>query len=106
MSITAEKQAAQTLTYAQYLAEATTNRRYEILDGVRRWIPNPTVRHQDVLFNIAAAFKAYSRTSGAVEVLRLSPEREETLAVYSLGEVVQSVVFPGLAVASAEIFAV
>lgn len=193
MSITAEKQAAQTLTYAQYLAEGTINRRYEIVEGVRRWMPNPTVRHQDILFNIAAAFKAYSRTSGAgcmvvaacdvlvtyaplktrqpdvlfisherfgsrdpldpsaldpapelvvevlspsdtksvlsgnlrdyrrvdvrecwiadldaqtVEVLRLSPEREETLAVYSLGEVVQSTVFPSLAVTAAEIFAV
>ena len=193
MSITAEKQAAQTLTYEQYLAERETNRRYEILEGVRCWMPNPTVRHQDVLFNIAAAFKAYSRTSGAgrmvvaacdvlidyaplktrqpdvlfisharfgsrdpldpgaldpapelvaevlspsdtktvlsgklrdfrrvdvkecwiadvdaqtIEVLRLSPEREETLAVYSIGEVVQSVVFPGLSIAAAEIFAV
>lgn len=64
MSLTAEKQAVQSLTYAQYLAEGTINRRYEILDGVRRWTPNPTVRHQDVLFNIAAALKTFSRTSG------------------------------------------
>ncbi len=63
-NVTAERPAAQTLTYEQYLAEGTINRRYEILDGVRHWMPNPTVRHQDILFNIATAFKAFSRSSG------------------------------------------
>lgn len=193
MSITAEKQAAQTLTYEQYLAEETSSRRYDIIEGVRRWMPNPPVRHQDVLFNIAAAFKAFGRASGAgrmvvaacdvlidysplktrqpdvlfisherfgsrelldpsaldpapelvvevlspsdtkavlsgklrdfrrvdvrecwivnldtqtVEVLRLSPQREETTAVYQLGETVQSAAFPALAVDVSEIFAV
>jgi len=61
MTITAEKAAAPKLTYAQYLAEGETNRRYDILNGGRVWMPNPTVRHQDVLFNIATAFKAFSR---------------------------------------------
>lgn len=68
MSITAEvttETTAQPLTYESYLAEGTINRRYEILEGVRHWMPNPTVRHQDVLFNIATAFKAFSRSSGA-----------------------------------------
>lgn len=192
MSITAEKQAVQTLTYEQYLAEGETNLRYDIINGVRRWMPNPTVRHQDVLFNITAAFKAFGRVSNAgrmvvaacdvlinysplrtrqpdvpfishehlgsrdpldpgaldpalelvvevlspsdmkavlsgklrdfrrvdvkecwivnseaqtVEVLRLSPEREETLAVYQRSETVPSAVFPELSVAVAEIFA-
>lgn len=192
MSLTAEIQAVQPLTYEQYLAEATTNRRYDIINGVRRWMPNPTVRHQDVLFNIAAAFKAFGRATNAgrmvvaacdvlidyaplktrqpdvlfisherfgsrdpldpgaldpapelvvevlspsdtksvlfgklrdfrrvnvrecwiadleaqtVEVLRLSPEQEEPLAVYRQDEMVQSTVFPGLAVSVAEIFA-
>lgn len=192
MSPTAEKQAVLTLTYEQYLAEGEINRRYDIINGVRRWMPNPTVRHQDVLFNIAAAFKAYGRISNTgrmvvaacdvlidysplktrqpdvlfisherfgsrdlldpgaldpapelvvevlspsdtkavlagklrdfrqvdvrecwivnpdvqtVEVLRLTPEGDETLAVYQSGEAVQSRVFPGLAVALADIFA-
>lgn len=61
----AEKTAALPLTYEQYLAEGEINRRYDIVDGVRIWMPNPTVRHQDVLFNIAAALKNFSRTSGA-----------------------------------------
>lgn len=192
MTITAEKQVAQTLTYEQYLAEGETNRRYDIINGVRRWMPNPTVRHQDVLFNIATVFKAFGRISNAgrmvvaacdvlinyaplktrqpdvlfisherfgsrdpldpgaldpapelvvevlspsdtkavlssklrdfrrvdvrecwivsletqtVEVVRLSPEREETLAVYGSGEIVQSAFFPELLVAVAEVFA-
>ncbi len=193
MSLTAEKQVVQTLTYEQYLAEGEINRRYEILDGVRRWMPNPTVRHQDVLFNIAVAFKTFARTSGAgrmvvaacdvlitvmplktrqpdvlfisqerfgdrdpldpsaldpapelvvevlspsdtkavlrgklrdyrrvqvrecwvvsldtqaVEVLRLSPDMEEVLAVFLGDDIVRSIVFPGLAVPLADIFAV
>ena len=65
MSMTAEKLAVPTLTYEQYLAEGEINRRYEIIEGVRRWMPNPTVRHQDVLFNIAMAFKAFGRVSNA-----------------------------------------
>ena len=192
MSMTAEKLAAPTLTYEQYLAEGEINRRYEIIDGVRRWMPNPTVRHQDVLFNIATAFKAFSHSSQAgrmvvaacdvlityaplktrqpdvlfishqrfgsrdladpsaldpapelvveilspsdtkavlagklrdfrrvdvrecwiasiefqtVEVLRLTPEAEESLAVYREGESVHSAVFPDLTVAVSDIFA-
>ena len=192
MSLTAKKQAVQTLTYDQYLAEGTTNRRYEILDGVRHWMPNPTVRHQDVLFNIAAALKAFGRVSNAgrvvvaacdvlvtyaplktrqpdvlfisharfgsrdpldpsaldpapelvveilspsdtksvlsgklrdyrrvavrecwvvspeaqtVEVLRLTPEAEETLAVFSGTDFVRSAVFPALLVPIVDIFA-
>ncbi len=192
MSLTAEKQAVQPLTYEQYLAEGEIVRRYDIINGVRYWMPNPTVRHQDVLFNIAAAFKAFGRATNVgrmivaacdvlidyaplktrqpdvlfisherfgsrdpldpgaldpapelvvevlspsdtkavlsaklrdfrrvdvkecwivnlealtVEVLHLSSEREETLAVYGSGEIVQSAVFPGLAVSVAEIFA-
>ncbi len=192
MSMTAEKQAVRTLTYAEYLAEGTISRRYEIVSGVRVWMPNPTVRHQDVLFNIAAALKAFGRSSGAgrmvvaacdvlidysplrtrqpdvlfisharfgsrdpldpgaldpapelvvevlspsdtnavlsgklrdfrrvdvrecwivnldtqtVDVLRLSPDREETMASCGPGETVQSAVFPALTVQVSEIFA-
>lgn len=64
MSLTAEKSAVQTLTYEDYLAEGETEGRYDIVNGVRVWMSNPTVRYQDVLFNIAAAFKSYSRDSG------------------------------------------
>jgi len=65
MSVLAEKSTAVPLTYEQYQAEGEINRRYDIIDGVRVWMPNPSVRHQDVLFNIGAAFKNFSRVSGA-----------------------------------------
>ncbi len=68
-NVPAEKPTARTLTYESYLAEGTVNRRYEIRDGVRHWMPNPTVRHQDILFNIATAFKAFSRSSREVRMV-------------------------------------
>ena len=61
MSLTLTKSAARTLTYEQYLAEGTVEGRYDIINGVRVWMSNPTVRLQDVLFNLAAALKAFSR---------------------------------------------
>lgn len=192
MIVIAEKTASSILTYEQYLAEGEINRRYDILNGVRVWMPNPTVRHQDVLFNIGAAFKAFSRISGAgrmvvaacdvlityeplhtrqpdvlfisharvgdrdpldpsalfpapelvveilspsdtnsvladnirdyrrvdvrecwivnlgtqtVEVLRLTPEGERSLAIYGKAESVRSEAFPGLIVPVSDIFA-
>ena len=191
-NLTADKLATPLLTYESYLAEAAINRRYEILDGVRHWMSNPTVRHQDILFNIATAFKAFSRSSGegrvvvaacdvpityaplktrqpdvlfisserfgdrdpldpsaldpapelvveilspsdtraalagklrdyrraevrecwivssdaqTVEVLRLTPEAEEALAIFSGMDMVRSVVFPNLLVPVPDIFA-
>jgi len=192
MSVTVEKVPAPTLTYAQYLAEGEINRRYEILDGVRQWMSNPTVRHQDVLFNVAAALKSFGRESGqgrmvvaacdvlitdnplrvrhpdvlfishgrfggrdpldsdaldpapelvvevlspsdtrgvlsgklrdycsvdvrecwavnlapqTVEVLRLTPEGEQSVAVYGGGEAIQSFSFPSLSVRVTDVFA-
>lgn len=191
MSVTAEQITVPTLTQAQYLAEGEIKRRYDILNRVRVWMPDPTVRHQDVLFNIAAAFKAFSRAADAgrmvvaacnmlisyeplhvrqpdvlfisharfgdrdpldpsaldpapelvvevlspgdtrgvlagkirdyrwvnvqecwivslgartVEVLRLTPEGEQSLAVYGEAESVRSGAFPGLVVPTSDIF--
>jgi len=69
MSLTAEKVTAPTLTYEQYLAEGEINRRYDILNGVRIWMANPTVRHQDVLLNIATAFRNFGREKGQGRVV-------------------------------------
>ena len=44
--------------------------------------------------------------SETVQVLRLSAEGIETIHTYSFGETIQSVAFPDLSIASAEIFAV
>lgn len=52
------------LTYEDYLAEDEINRRYDIIDGVRRFMASPTWQHQDILFDIGTAFKTYQRTTG------------------------------------------
>jgi Uma2 family endonuclease len=51
------------LTYEDYMSEGEINRRYDIIDGVREYMTNPTVRHQDVNGNIYDAFRRFQRTS-------------------------------------------
>ena len=56
------------LTYDTYLKEGEVNRRYDILDGVRYYMTNPTRLHQDILLTLAALLKEYSRKSRAGKV--------------------------------------
>jgi Uma2 family endonuclease len=56
------------LTYESYMAEDEVNRRYEIIDGVRRFMTNPTRRHQVILLTIAGLFKAYAKGSRSGQV--------------------------------------
>jgi Uma2 family endonuclease len=51
----------QLLNYEEYLAEEEINRRYDILDGERIFMPNPTRHHQIILFNVATALNNYKR---------------------------------------------
>lgn len=51
----------QLLTYEQYLAEEETNLRYDILDGERIFMPNPTRQHQKISFKIASALYDYNQ---------------------------------------------
>lgn len=51
------------LTYEAYLAEEPINQRYDILDGVRIFMANPTRQHQNILGNIFEGFRAYERRS-------------------------------------------
>lgn len=47
--MTAAPQArSSSLTYEEYMAEGEINRRYDILNGVRRYMTNPTRRHQRI----------------------------------------------------------
>jgi Uma2 family endonuclease len=57
------------LTYEEYLAEDMTRRRYEILDGERFFMTNPTRRHQKILLNLGELFRAYQRAYGSGETL-------------------------------------
>ena len=49
------------LTYADYMAEGEINRRYDIIDGERIFMTQPTDGHQDVVLNIAELLRAYQR---------------------------------------------
>ncbi len=59
----------QYLTYEEYLAEGEVMKRYDILDGVRHFMTNPTGLHQKTLGNIYILLIRYQRESGAGEAL-------------------------------------
>ena len=62
-------QQPQYLTYEEYLAEPEIRQRYDILDGVRHFMTNPTRLHQKTLGNIYILLIRYQRESGAGEAL-------------------------------------
>ena len=47
------------LTYADYMAEGEINRRYDIIDGERIFMTQPTDGHQDIAANIFVPFYDY-----------------------------------------------
>ena len=57
--------AARTLTYEQYMTEGEVCARYDIVDGVRIFMPGATWRHQRVADNVLQALRSYERASGA-----------------------------------------
>jgi Uma2 family endonuclease len=63
MAITKPPSASALLTYAQYMAEETIHRRYDILDGARIYMPGPTWRHQRIQFHITRILHAYEEAS-------------------------------------------
>jgi Uma2 family endonuclease len=184
--------ATELLTYEQYMAEPEIRKRYDIIDGVRIFMTNPSIGHQETQGNIYSAFRAWRQANQAarvimapcdvlirrsplrtrqpdvliisherlggrdledpsplepapelvveilspsdtrttlkgkladyqtvgvqqcwivnrklqtVEVVRLTPDESAIGATYSLGETAQSLVFPGLTLAVAEVFA-
>lgn len=55
--------AAKRLTYESYMAEEEINLRYDILDGVRIYMPNPTRKHQILSKNIIRMFQEFEDNS-------------------------------------------
>lgn len=49
------------LTYEEYLTEGVVYGRYEIIDGVRRFMPNPTPLHQEIAMTISEFLRAWQR---------------------------------------------
>jgi Uma2 family endonuclease len=58
------------LTYEQYLAEPEIRRRYDILDGVRVFMTNPTIQHQEIQGNVYRGMYAWRQAGGAGRVLQ------------------------------------
>ena len=61
MAVAAQLVAPQTLTYKDYLSEGVVYGRYDIIDGVRLFMPNPTPLHQEIAMTISEALRAYQR---------------------------------------------
>lgn len=53
--------ATRMLTYEDYICSPEEMRRYDILDGEKLYMTNPTMQHQNILFNIADIFKQFQR---------------------------------------------
>lgn len=50
------------LTYEDYMSEGEINRRYDIIDGIREYMTNPTVHHQNVNGNIFSLLRAFQKS--------------------------------------------
>ncbi len=54
------------------MAKETDNRRYDILDGVKKYMSGVTDNHQDIAFKVGLGFREYGTRSGAGK-MRVSP---------------------------------
>ncbi|MCC6443713.1 MAG: Uma2 family endonuclease [Armatimonadetes bacterium] len=61
MAVQAKEKDTSVLTYEDYMAEGEVFKRYDILDGVRIFMTNPTRRHQEILGNIFEHLRNYQR---------------------------------------------
>ena len=64
MGITATR-----LTYADYMCSPEERRRYEILDGEKIYMTNPTIRHQKVQQNLFVLLRSQLHTGLSGELL-------------------------------------
>src|SRR5436309_1263962 len=61
--------ATQGLTYDHYMAEPEIRKRYDIIDGVRIFMTNPTIAHQELQGNLYTALRAWNQASRAGKVI-------------------------------------
>lgn len=61
MALAEAEIASRTLTYEDYLSEGVVYGRYEIIDGVRHFMPNPTPLHQEIAGAIYELLRAWQR---------------------------------------------
>jgi Uma2 family endonuclease len=56
------------LTYDAYMAEPTVYGRYDIVNGVRIFMPGATWDHQEIALNLGELLRGYARSSGVGKV--------------------------------------
>jgi len=61
MALQAQYVEPEILTFEDYMSEGEINRRYDIIDGKREYMTNPSLLHQDVAFNITEALRRFQR---------------------------------------------
>ena len=61
--------ATERLTYERYMAEDEIRQRYEIIDGVRLFMTNPTIAHQKAQGNVYAGIRAWREVTRVGEVI-------------------------------------
>lgn len=61
MAVLEAEIAPKTLTYEDYLSEGVVYGRYEIIDGVRRFMSNPTPLHQEIAMTISEHLRAWQK---------------------------------------------
>lgn len=63
MAVAAQLAQPQVLTYEDYLHEGEVNAHYDIIDGVRVFMTQPSIGHQEIALNVAELLRAYQRRS-------------------------------------------
>lgn len=63
MAVARHEVEPQVLTYEDYMAEGEINRRYDIIDGIRIFMTNPNIQHQEIAGNIFEMLRAYQRAT-------------------------------------------
>jgi Uma2 family endonuclease len=61
--------ATERLTYEQYMAQEEIRKRYDIIDGVRIFMTNPSIRHQEIQGNVYVGLRAWRQIKGSGRVI-------------------------------------
>ena len=78
------------LTYEQYMAEPEIRRRYDILDGVRVFMTNPTIQHQKIYLlqpgqGNAAPGNFAAQNLERAQLIRVLVSQAETIQRFTTG---------------------
>ena len=69
MTVVATAPAEALLSYEAYMAESQVEGRYDIINGVRIFMPGGTWDHQNIVVNLIEFLRGYTRTTGNGKVI-------------------------------------